>query len=113
MEQITLKIPNEKIARQLIAALHNFGVTEESNDSELISAEVFEQHLYHGNEKLKFASRLKVLRKEKKLTLRKLDELTGIPYSHLSEIENAKRTIGIKYAKKLATALGADYKYFI
>jgi predicted transcriptional regulator len=98
----------------LIAALNNFGAVKESeDDSDTVSSDEFEQHLYHGDEKLKFASRLKALRKERKLTLRKLDELAGIPYSHLSEIENAKRTIGIKYAKKLAKALNANYKYFI
>jgi DNA-binding Xre family transcriptional regulator len=114
MEQITLKIPNEETARQIIAALCKLGVIkEEGSDMDLVSAEEFDQLLYHGDEKLKFARRLKVLRKDKKLTLRKLDEMTGIPYSHLSEIENAKRTIGVKYAKRLAKALDADYKYFI
>jgi DNA-binding Xre family transcriptional regulator len=113
MEIIMLKIPNEDIAKQIIAALSNFGVIREDEYSDVVSSEAFEQHLYHGDEKLKFAKRLKMLRKDKKLTLRKLDELTGIPYSHLSEIENAKRTIGVKYAKKLAKALETDYRYFL
>jgi DNA-binding XRE family transcriptional regulator len=45
-----------------------------------------------------------------------LDELSGkaaIAKSHLSEMENNKRPIGIKTAKKLATALNCDFHRFL
>jgi DNA-binding Xre family transcriptional regulator len=47
------------------------------------------------------------------LTLEKLTELSGIAKSHLSEMENNKRPIGLKTAKKLAVALKCDYRRFL
>jgi len=47
------------------------------------------------------------------LTLDALSELCGIAKSHLSEMENNKRPIGIKTAKMLAKALGCDFRRFI
>lgn len=47
------------------------------------------------------------------LTLDELSELSGIAKSHLSEMENNKRPIGIKTAKMLAQALGSDFHRFI
>jgi hypothetical protein len=102
-------VPDKKIAKQLIEALSNFGVVTENkynSDSDTISSEELEQYLYHGDKKPEFARRLKILRKNKKLTLKKLDELTGIPYSHLSEIENGRRIISVREARKLADVLG-------
>jgi transcriptional regulator with XRE-family HTH domain len=54
-----------------------------------------------------------MLRKEKKISLRKLEEMTGINYRHISEMENAKRFIGKKNTRRLAKALNADYRYFL
>jgi transcriptional regulator with XRE-family HTH domain len=54
-----------------------------------------------------------MLRKEKKISLRKLEELSGINYRHISEMENVKRFIGKRNAKKLAKAINADYRYFL
>jgi len=39
--------------------------------------------------------------------------LTGIPQSHISEMENGKRPIGKKRAKILAKALKVGYKVFL
>ncbi len=47
------------------------------------------------------------------LTQRQLSEMTGIPQRHLSEMENGKRIIGKETAKKLGTALNADYRAFL
>ena len=47
------------------------------------------------------------------LTLDQLSKLCGIAKPHLSEIENGKRAIGSRSAKKLATALGVDYRLFL
>jgi DNA-binding XRE family transcriptional regulator len=47
------------------------------------------------------------------LTLEELAEKSGIAKSHLSEMENNKRPIGLKTAKKLAQALGCDFRRFL
>jgi DNA-binding XRE family transcriptional regulator len=47
------------------------------------------------------------------LTQKQLSELTGIPQSHISEMENGKRAIGKKRAKILAKALKVGYKVFL
>jgi len=47
------------------------------------------------------------------LTLDELAEKSGIAKSHLSEMENDKRTIGLKTAKKLAEALNCDFHRFL
>ncbi|GAB1482993.1 hypothetical protein MASR2M78_18090 [Treponema sp.] len=47
------------------------------------------------------------------ITLGDLSERSGIAKSHLSEMENNKRPIGLKTAKKLATALNSDYHRFV
>jgi transcriptional regulator with XRE-family HTH domain len=47
------------------------------------------------------------------LTQKQLSELTGIPQSQISEMENGKRPIGKKRAKILAKALKVGYKVFL
>ena len=47
------------------------------------------------------------------MTQKRLSELTGIPQSHISEMENGKRTIGKKRAKILAKVLNVGYKVFL
>ena len=47
------------------------------------------------------------------LTLDELAEKSGIAKSHLSEMENNKRPIGLKTAKKLAEVLDCDFHRFL
>jgi len=47
------------------------------------------------------------------ITQKKLSELTGIPQSHISEMENSRRQIGKKRAKLLAKALNVGYKVLL
>lgn len=47
------------------------------------------------------------------LTLDELSEKSGIAKSHLSEMENNKRAIGLKTAKKLSEALNCDFHRFL
>jgi hypothetical protein len=47
------------------------------------------------------------------LTLDELAEKSSIAKSHLSEMENNKRPIGLKSAKKLADALKYDFHRFL
>jgi plasmid maintenance system antidote protein VapI len=47
------------------------------------------------------------------LTLAHLSKLSGIAKSHLSDMENGKRAIGPRTAKKLFAALGIDHRMFL
>ena len=56
---------------------------------------------------------LKGARQKENLTQKQLSELTGIPQRHISEMENGKRPIGKKNAKKFAEVLKIDYRVFL
>ncbi len=56
---------------------------------------------------------LKGLRCREGLTQRQLAEKTGIRQSHISEMENGKRTIGKEPAQKLAKVLDTDYRILL
>ena len=47
------------------------------------------------------------------LTLENVSELTGIAVSHLSAMENGKRTIGVRTARKLGKAFRVDHRMFL
>ncbi len=52
-------------------------------------------------------------RYREELTQRELSEKTGIPQRHISEMENGKRPIGKKTARKLGEILDVDYRVFL
>ncbi len=52
-------------------------------------------------------------RLKEEMTQQQLSALTGIPQSHISEMENGKRAIGKKRARKLGKALDVNYKIFL
>jgi DNA-binding XRE family transcriptional regulator len=54
--------------------------------------------------------RLLMYRKRRGLTQGVLAERVGIKREALSMLENGKRNLGVNLAKKLAPALGVDYK---
>ena len=56
---------------------------------------------------------LRGARRKEDLTQKQLAELTGIPQSHISEMENGKRTIGKERAKRLGKALNITYRVFL
>jgi len=56
---------------------------------------------------------LRTYRSNAGLTLARLSKLSGIARSHLSEMENGKRAIGPRTAKKLSTALKVDHRLFL
>ena len=56
---------------------------------------------------------LKGLRHRNSLSQEQLAKLAGIPRRHISEMENGKRTIGKENARKMARALGFDYRAFL
>ena len=56
---------------------------------------------------------LAAARHKKSLTQVTLSDLTEIPRRHISEMENGKRPIGKKTAKKMAEVLDVDYRVFL
>lgn len=65
------------------------------------------------DEKIESGDCLAGARYREGMTQRELAEKTGIPQRHISEMENAKRAIGKKNAKKLAKILNTDYRIFL
>lgn len=53
------------------------------------------------------------LRSREGITQQELAERIGISRSNLSAMEHGKRTIGKEMAKRLAAALGTDYRVFL
>jgi DNA-binding XRE family transcriptional regulator len=56
---------------------------------------------------------IKAYRVREGLTQDQLAKLSGIPRRHISDMEHGRRPIGKENARKLATALNADYRMFL
>lgn len=56
---------------------------------------------------------LRAYRSRQDLTQRELSEKSGIPQPHIAAMESGKRSIGMIAAKKLALALGVDYRKLV
>lgn len=56
---------------------------------------------------------LKGARIKEGITQKQLAEMTGVKQHHISEMENHKRSIGKKVAKKFAEALNVSYKILL
>jgi len=57
---------------------------------------------------------LRIYRENAGLTQTALGQrMGGVPRQHISNMENDKRSIGKENAKKLAAALGVDYRVFL
>ena len=56
---------------------------------------------------------LRAYRKRLGLTQRELAKKSGIPQPHIAAMESGKRPIGLIAAKKLALALGVDYRKIV
>lgn len=59
------------------------------------------------------AAALRAYRKRGSLTQRELAKKSGIPQPHVAAMESGKRPIGLTAAKKLALALGVDYRKLV
>lgn len=72
-------------------------------------AELVQQVLDSG----KPSAALRAYRHQQELTQRDLAEKSGIPQPHIAAMESGKRPIGLIAAKKLALALGVDYRRLV
>jgi DNA-binding XRE family transcriptional regulator len=101
------RLPKEK-ARGLLRLIGDYEVED---DHQLLPAnEVFKDlHKKYG----KAGSILRGLRGREELTQDELAEKIGIPQTDISQIENGKRPIGKKMAKRLATVFKTDYRVFL
>lgn len=59
--------------------------------------------------KIEFGLYLKELREKRELSLRKVDELTNINYSHLNQIEHGQRNVTPALLKNLSSVYKVDY----
>lgn len=57
--------------------------------------------------------RLKLLRKDRKLTLREMAEITGISYSHYARVEHNRGNLSITQLRSIAKQLKVSYDYLI
>ncbi len=62
---------------------------------------------------MKYSVALRGARKKQGLTQKELAELSGIPQSHISNMENGKMEIGKERAKRLGKVLDVDYRIFL
>lgn len=56
---------------------------------------------------------IKGYRAREELTQKQLAKKSGLKQGHLSAMENNKRPVGVKVAKRLAKALRCDYRRFL
>ncbi|MBN1409517.1 MAG: helix-turn-helix transcriptional regulator [Spirochaetales bacterium] len=102
----------KKVIKILKENLPKLEVSETETEDEYVNIE--DTEFWKGMQKEKTPGMvLRVYRDNAGLTLQALSEKSGIAKSHLSEMENNKRSIGVKTAKKLAGVLGCNYKRFL
>lgn len=86
--------------------------TDETNDDDYVKWE--ESDLYKEIKANKTPGGvLEAYRLREGLSIMELANLTGIKYTNISAMENNRRVIGLKIAKKLAKALHCDYTKFL
>jgi hypothetical protein len=101
---------NLRVRRSIVGKVKQYVQLLEADDKPTYSvAEVFPEYM---NKKPNIA--LRAYRTRENLTQKALSLKTGIPQHQISEMENCKRGIGKKRARKLAQALNvSDYRLFL
>ncbi|NGX47603.1 MAG: HTH-type transcriptional repressor RghR [Chlamydiae bacterium] len=95
-----------KHLRKLEAFLDKYGHPKESTSWENLSSSRLKKHGKAGLV-------LRGARFREKMSQKELAKRSGISQENISKIENGKRSIGEKVAKKLAKALKIDYKLLL
>ncbi|OQY55975.1 MAG: transcriptional regulator [Desulfobacteraceae bacterium 4572_88] len=104
--QITITGPAANRGK-VLRGLKEFGYSDTSDS--VPWREAFPEH----DEKNEAGECLAGSRHREGLTQRELAEKTCVPQRHISEMENGKRPIGKKMAKKFAETLNVDYRVFL
>ena len=95
----------ETIIKNLFTLAGLTSSAKEVESDETISLDEMFPDIHNG-------SAIKGLRFRENLTQTKLAELINIKRYQISEMENGKRPIDVKMAKKLARALNSDFRVF-
>jgi Helix-turn-helix len=93
----------------ILRVLRSHFEVQEDDDNELVPVEDVPWYQEALSRRTP-GSTLRIRRDNAGLTLQALSDKTGIPKGHLSSMERGKRPIGPIIAKKLASALGCDYR---
>ncbi len=91
---------------EALALMHNMGFTKKSEGTPWKEALGYDESTWPQTV-------LKGSRGKEGLTQKQLSELTGIPRTHISDMERGRRPIGKQTARKLATALNLDPRLFL
>lgn len=104
---LTIRSGEKEVLALLRKAFPDIRVVEEESwdDADCVGESAYYAASGHGS-----SSRLLMCRKRRGLTQGALAERVGIKREALSMLENGKRNLGVNLAKKLAPALGVDYK---
>ncbi len=113
---LRVQVRGKKKAEKLIALLRDeyraHVEVVEDNDDELVSA--FETEWYRQvSAEMTTGDMLRIRRENVGLSQAKLGDIIGSNRQNISNMENGKRSIGKETAKKLAAALGTDYRAFL
>ena len=106
------ELPKPKLKLVESAILY---ATKLAETDEILSGEEHKELMQKltGSEKLGTAQRLKAYRLREDMTQVELARRCGIPQANISAMEAGSRPIGIQTAKKLAKALGCDYRQLV
>ncbi len=107
---ITISSGRDKVFPMLKKLYPNIQIIDDSDDDELV--DITETDFYKRNhERLQIpGNRLYAYRMRRGLSQKALAEASGVKREAISMLENNKRALGVNLAKKLAPALGVDYK---
>ena len=100
------------ILKKTLPDLEVINENDPESDEELIDSDSSEWYL-EMEEEMTPGVKLRLRRENKGLTQTELSDMTGIAIPNISLMEKDKRNIGLKTAKKLASALGCNAADFI
>jgi len=63
--------------------------------------------------KVEIGERLKRYRQEKKMTLKEIEQVSGVSATHISEIERGKSSPTVGALARIARAMGSEPSYFV
>lgn len=102
---LTFAVPPDMV-ETIMQTMHRYGLREENESVPWREALPFKEEEWPQ-------IALRGGRTKEGLTQKQLSELTGIPRTHISDMERGRRPIGKQTARKLAEALKVDARLFL